>query len=104
MSKALSESDTILDVVNDIVLFRQNTINRQINYPPRKLLYSGKIVQDYIVAGTIQNNVEVWSVENGQVKGVGQGHRGSIFCVLEGDNGQLFTGSDDRSIRIWRIG
>jgi len=95
-------NDTILDVVDNVVLFRQNTINLKVPYPPQKLLYSGRIAHNFIVAGTIQNDVELWSIESGDVLGVGTGHRGSIFAVLV-DGKTLFTGSDDRSIRIWQV-
>ena len=69
----------------------------------RKLLYSGILIRNgLIVAGTIQNDVEVWDGESGRVVGVGRGHSGSIFCLYcEGE--VIYSGSDDRSLRIWSM-
>ena len=110
-----------------MVLFRQNSVHDEtstVACASRKLLYSGRIIsKELIASGTIQNDVEVWCAKNGTVRkwsrhfcvwksckfyfrpklrGVGQGHRGSIFCIIH-ENGVLYTGSDDRSIRIWHV-
>ena len=76
----------------------------------KKLLYSGLIfshdfgsgIKEFVAAGTIQNSLEIWDPENGKVIRKGLGHSGSIFCIKY-SNGFVFTGSDDRSIKIWNI-
>ena len=76
----------------------------------KKLLYSGLIfshdfgtgTKEFVAAGTIQNSLEIWHPENGKVIRKGLGHSGSIFCIKY-SAGHVFTGSDDRSIKIWDI-
>ena len=62
----------------------------------------GDGMREFVAAGTIQNSLEIWDPISGTVIRKGVGHSGSIFCIRY-FNGFIFTGSDDRSVKIWNL-
>ena len=62
----------------------------------------GDGTREFVAAGTIQNSLEIWDPISGKVIRKGLGHSGSIFCIRY-FNGFVFTGSDDRSVKIWNL-
>ncbi|KAJ8481804.1 hypothetical protein ONZ45_g15181 [Pleurotus djamor] len=58
---------------------------------------------DWIVSGTIEGNVKIWSADRGKITHTFKAHDGTIRCLAFRDDGQvLATGSIDNRIRIWR--
>lgn len=60
--------------------------------PSGDLIYSG--------AGSKDSRIHVWS-KSGELVRVLNGHRGGIFSLACGPTGQLYSGSVDKTVRIW---
>ncbi|KAK3694434.1 quinon protein alcohol dehydrogenase-like superfamily [Podospora appendiculata] len=43
----------------------------------------------------------IWTVNSGKTEHVLSGHKGSISCVRWGGTGLIYTGSHDKSVRVW---
>ena len=43
----------------------------------------------------------IWVVNTGRTEHVLSGHRGSVSCVRWGGLGHVYTGSHDKSVRVW---
>ena len=47
--------------------------------------------------------INIWSLNGGNLLGTLMGHEGTISCLKARGN-QLFSSSDDKTIRIWNVG
>lgn len=43
----------------------------------------------------------IWVVNTGRTEFVLSGHKGSVTCVRWGGTGLIYTGSHDKSVRVW---
>ncbi|KAK4129097.1 WD40 repeat-like protein [Parathielavia appendiculata] len=43
----------------------------------------------------------IWVVNTGRTEHVLSGHKGSVSCVRWGGTGMIYTGSHDKSVRVW---
>ncbi len=43
----------------------------------------------------------IWLVNSGRTEHVLSGHKGSVSCVRWGGTGMIYTGSHDKSVRVW---
>ncbi|KAJ8482199.1 hypothetical protein ONZ45_g15035 [Pleurotus djamor] len=58
---------------------------------------------DWIVSGSDDGSVKIWSADRGKITHTFKAHDGTIRCLAFRDDGQvLATGSNDNRIRIWR--
>ncbi|KAJ8502357.1 hypothetical protein ONZ45_g11843 [Pleurotus djamor] len=58
---------------------------------------------DWVVAGTMDGEVKIWSPDRGKIEHTCKAHDDAIGCLAFRHDGQvLATGSHDKRIRIWR--
>jgi len=43
----------------------------------------------------------IWVVNTGRTEHVLSGHKGSVSCVKWGGTGLIYTGSHDKTVRVW---
>ena len=57
---------------------------------------------NYLCSGSADLTVRIWDWENNKCLYVLKGHEKWVKCLLELDNGIIVTGSDDKSIKLWK--
>ncbi|KAK1219203.1 general transcription repressor [Marasmius sp. AFHP31] len=58
----------------------------------------------YVAAGYLDNHVRIWEVATGQLIGLLQGHRDSIYSVAFTPNDEgLVSGSLDKTLKYWDV-
>lgn len=56
----------------------------------------------YLVSASKDCDLRIWDTKLGQTTRVLAGHTKSVTCVRWGGSGLIYSGSQDRSIRVWR--
>ncbi|KAK0748415.1 WD40-repeat-containing domain protein [Apiosordaria backusii] len=54
-----------------------------------------------LVSCSKDGTARIWVVNTGRVEHVLSGHKSSVTCVRWGGTGQIYTGSQDRTVRVW---
>jgi WD40 repeat protein len=58
----------------------------------------------YIVSGSHDKSVRIWSVENGEEMMKLEGHTDTVYSVgFSNDNKYIVSKSDDRTQRVWNV-
>ena len=53
-------------------------------------------------SGSADLTIRIWDWGQGECISILKGHTRWVKCVLELDNGVLITGSDDKTIKLWK--
>jgi ribosome assembly protein 4 len=53
------------------------------------------------VSASKDGTCRIWVVNTGRTEHVLSGHKGSVSCVRWGGTGMIYTGSHDKSVRVW---
>lgn len=56
----------------------------------------------YFVSASKDYDLRIWDTKLGQTTRVLAGHTKSVTCVKWGGRGLIYSGSQDRTIRVWR--
>ncbi len=64
-----------------------------------------KLKNGYIINVDFDSNksLEIWNVDSGEILSKSYGHTGTIIKILEIENNIILSGSDDRSLNIWKL-
>ena len=57
---------------------------------------------DYLCSGAADLTIRIWDWEKNKCLHILKGHEKWVKCVLELDNGIIISGSDDKTIKIWK--
>ena len=59
---------------------------------------------EFIVSGSADETVRVWSFTSGETTRVLEGHDGKVFSVkISSDDSYLVSGGEDGSVRTWDL-
>lgn len=56
-----------------------------------------------MASGSVDGSVILWSLTTGGAEAVLQGHTGGVRCLAVYDWDRLLSGSDDCTVRVWRM-
>ncbi|XP_003744593.1 WD repeat-containing protein 6 [Galendromus occidentalis] len=107
--KVFNDCEVVLVSHNRLIFLENGTVKGSTDCAIPCLLYSGTIVADesdeiLVAAGTVFNEVLLWSGRTGEVWHRLKGHDGVIFSiVISIEENLLISTSDDRSARIYKF-
>ena len=55
------------------------------------------------MSGSKDGRIKIWNVEEGKCLKTLEGHTSAVYCIEVLDNGEIVSGSDDKTIRIWNL-
>ena len=58
--------------------------------------------KNYLCSGAADLNIRIWNWEKNKCLYILKGHEKWVKCILELDNGIIISGSDDKTIKIWK--
>ena len=58
--------------------------------------------KNYLCSGAADLTIRIWDWEKNKCLHILKGHEKWVKCVLELDNGIIISGSDDKTIKIWK--
>ena len=58
--------------------------------------------KQFIVSASKDKSIVLWSLETGKVVAKFLGHTGGVNCVFATLDGLVVSGSEDKSMRVWK--
>uniref|UniRef100_A0A915KC87 Uncharacterized protein n=1 Tax=Romanomermis culicivorax TaxID=13658 RepID=A0A915KC87_ROMCU len=57
----------------------------------------------YLASGSKDNDIKIWNTKLYQVSCTLSGHASAVTCVKWGGEGLIYSASQDRTIKVWRL-